>query len=383
MKLKSIIPLSFLFFSPSVYSQLVITEVYYNTPYNEKMSFSNDSGTVSAKKHHWGEFVEIYNISDRDISLKDWYLKDNQGVFWLPTDKIIKKGQFMLIAYSSFPTETTPFTELFSTTFGKDSQIIFQDYMLLRNKAEGVTLGRSFNGTTLIEKSRVAWNDKDAFNFIPNIWQNPALFYNVKSIQYNPNTTDNYEATPNPLEATYVPPTQNYEDLIRDDYQQNYSYLDWTENVNELLNRVCQINIEKTVQNPTGTYDQGSVCFSYDEAGNILTGANCSPSSGPGTVSQGYSTDELEAIRNSIVISPNPTKATDNYNITMTWSGPALNKINNIQVASSVGVIIYGFSPGNGVNTTTFNLQNQLQGAFIANFVLNTGQIISKNILKW
>ncbi|EJL69989.1 lamin tail domain-containing protein [Chryseobacterium populi] len=382
MKLKFIISLIFLLYFKSVYSQLVITEVYYNTPYNEKMSFQNDSGIVSAKKHHWGEFVEIYNISDRDITLKDWYLKDGQGIFWLPADKTIKKGEFMVVAYSSFPSEMTPFTELFSTTAGKDNQIILQDRIILRNKSERISLGRSFNGINLIEKSKYEWNDKDAFNFIANIWQDPAQFYNVNSIQFNPNSTD-YEAIPNPLAATYVPPTQSYEDLVRDDFQQNYSYLDWTDNVNDLLNRVCLINIEKVAQSPTGTYDQGSVCFTYDEAGNILAGAGCTSDTGPGSVSQGYSSDELEAIKNSIVISPNPTKASDSYNVTMSWSGPALNKINNIQVSSSVGVIIYGFAPGNGINTTTFNLQNQLQGAFIANFVLNTGQIISKNILKW
>lgn len=93
------------------------------------------------------------------------------------------------------------------------------------------------------------------------------------------------------------------------------------------------------------------------------------------------SADELEVIKNSIVIHPNPTKATDNYNVTISWSGAALGKIQSVQVFNSSGSLVYSYIPG--ANTTSFNLQNQLPGSFIANFVLNTGQIVSKNILKW
>lgn len=284
----------------------------------------------------------------------------------------------MVIAYSTLPTNMTPFTELFSTTVGKENQIILQDRIILRNKAEQISLGRSFNGATMLDKSTYSWSPGNLFNFIPNIWQTPAMFYTVPSIQYNPNTTAQYEAAPNPLEATYVPPTQSYDDLVKSDFQQFYGFLDWGDNVSEILNKICLINIEKITQNPNGSYDQGAVCFNYDVAGNA-----CSSGSAPGSGSSDYTTDELEAIKNSIIISPNPTKSSNLYNVTFTWSGPAMNKINNIQVFSSVGVVVYGFSPGNGINTTTFSLQNQLPGAFIANFVLNTGQVISKNILKW
>lgn len=381
MKLKFIISLLFMLFFKSVYSQLLITEVYYNTPYNEKLYFQHDTDIVNANKHHWGEFVEIYNFSDKDVNMNDWYLRDPQGIFWLP-EKIIKKGEFMVIAYSTFPTGMTPFTELFSTTAGKDDQIILQDRIILRNKSEQISLGRSFNGATMLNKSTYSWSPGDFFNFIPNIWQTPAMFYTVQSIQYNPNTGQ-YESIPNPLEANYVPPTQSYDDLVKSDFQQFYGFLDWSDNVSAILNNVCLINIEKIAQNPNGSYDQGSVCFNYDAAGNALTGAGCTSETTPGTEPSGYTTDELEAIKNSIVISPNPTKSSNSYNVTLTWSGPAMNKINNIQVFSSVGVVVYGFAPGNGINTTTFSLQNQLPGSFIANFVLNTGQVISKNILKW
>ncbi len=65
-----------------LYSQIMITEVYYNTPYNEKLHFTKKvngvttSELMDAVKHHRGEFIEIYNYSDKDISLKNWYIKD-------------------------------------------------------------------------------------------------------------------------------------------------------------------------------------------------------------------------------------------------------------------------------------------------------------------
>ncbi|WBX98001.1 lamin tail domain-containing protein [Chryseobacterium gambrini] len=371
----------------------MITEVYYNTPYNEKLYFNKKVNGVptfdimDAVKHHRGEFIEIYNYSDKDISLKNWYIKDLLKTFWLP-EKTIKKGEFMVIAYSVLPYNTTNFTEHFSTTLGKESQIIYQDQIILRNKREEISLGYSFNGSNLFNKSNYSWDFQyePSSNFVKNIYQNPAQFYDYNSLQYNPTTYPygTYQATPNPLAATYVPVTQSYDDLVKNDFQDYYSYLDWTDNVNVLVDRICPITIEKVSQSPGGSYtNNGTSCFSYDTAGNLISGGGCSGVSTPPSGSSGLSPDELELIKNSIIISPNPTKASDSYNVTITWSGPASNKINNIQIFNSSGTTVYGFAPGTSVNTTTFNLQNQLPGAFVANFILNTGQVVSKNILKW
>ena len=375
------------------YSQLLITEVYYNTPYNEKLYFQKKVNGVyihdfiDAKKHHRGEFIEIYNYSDKDISLKNWYVKDLLKTFWLP-EKTIKKGEFMVIAYSVLRYNTTNFTEHFSTTTGKESQIIYQDQIILRNKREEISLGYSFNGSNLLNKSKYHWDfiAEPPSNFINNIYQNPAQFYLVNSIQYNPSNSSgtNYEATPNPLAASYIPATQSYDEIVKEDFQQNYSYLDWSHDVNLLVDKICPITIEKVSQSPSGSYtNNGTSCFSYDTAGNLIAGGGCSGVSTPPSGSSGLSPDELELIKNNIIISPNPTKASDSYNVTITWNGIALNMINNIQVFNSSGTTVYGFAPGIGVNTTTFNLQNQLPGAFVANFILNTGQVVSKNILKW
>lgn len=394
MKLKFIF-FSLLFFIFSrLSSQILITEVYYDTPFNEKLKFGNQAnGYVDAIKHHRGEFIEIYNYSDKDISLKNWYLKDLQGIFWLP-DKIIKSEQFMVVAYSILPGNATVFAEHFTPTQGKESQIIFQDKLILRNKRDVAILGYKIGDSpTLVNKSSVGWQfmESPASNYIHDAWANPQGFYTVNSIQYNPNNPptqnnpdlyNNYMAAPNPLDATYKPATQNYEDLVRDDYLQYYAYLDWTDNVNVLVNRVCQISIQKIEQLPSGTYNSGGKCFTYDIAGNNTTSNDCAGSNnGPQT--NEYSYDELEAIKNSIVIYPNPAISSNNYIVNISWSGPSINKIHNLQVYTSGASLVYGFMPTNGLNSTSFTLHGQLPGVFIANFTLNTGQVISKNILKW
>ncbi|WP_435522768.1 lamin tail domain-containing protein [Chryseobacterium indoltheticum] len=286
MKMKVVI--SFLLFVScnTLHSQIAVTEVYVNTPFNEKLRFGNDTnGFVDANKHHRGEFVEIYNYSDKDINLQNWYMKDRQNTIRLP-DKIIKSGQFMIIAYSSMPYHTTVFKEYFPSTAGKDNQIIYQDDILLRNKYDQIVIGYGI-GYKGIDKSGFTWEwgAEPAPNFIPNLHSNTAGFYTVKSIQYHPDpysTMDpnvqlgnrdiyNYTSTPNPLAADYVPPMQSYDELMKNDMQEYYSFLDWTDNVNYLIDKQCLINIEKVSQTPAGSYSgNGSGCFSYDEAGNMI-----------------------------------------------------------------------------------------------------------------
>ncbi len=386
MKLKFIFFLFSLFTYSKFSSQIAITEVYYDTPYNEKLRFGTQTnGYVDAIKHHRGEFVEIYNYSDKDINLKNWYLGDKVGMYWFP-EKIIKSGQFMVLAYSTLPSNTTEFTDFFSTTAGKQDQIILQNAIMLRNTSEELYLGYTLNNSHILNKSSVQWNYQGPqgpmpTNFIHNIWQTPNLFYSVNSLQLN--SGNNYsEGTPNPLDATYKPPIQSYDALVKNDYQTYYSFLDWSENVKNLVEKICAISIEKVEQSPNGAYNNGGKCFTYDTAGNRTVATDCSATN-PNTSNNGYTSDELEAIRNSIFVYPNPATSNNSYVVNISWNGPAINKINNLQVYTSGGGLVYGFTPTNGVNSTSFSLQNQLPGVFVANFILNTGQVISKNILKW
>ncbi|MEN2436558.1 lamin tail domain-containing protein [Weeksellaceae bacterium A-14] len=389
--------LNLIFFN-NLFSQIIITEVYYDTPYNEKLRFTkkvNGETTedlIDAVKHHRGEFVEIYNHSDKDINLKNWYLSDKVGVFWFP-EKIIHSGQFMVVAYSTLPGNTTPFSEYFTTTQGKGSQIILQNKIILRNLRETLSLGyRIGDNGSLIETSNIKWEFRESqpINFVHEIWGTPAAFYNVKSIQYNPTYSgsgnqnnpdiyDNYMATPNPLEAVYKPATVNYDETVKDSYLDNYAYLDWSENVRALLEQLCSLNIEKIEQSASGVFNNGNKCFTYDSSGNRIQATDCSSSSNTNTVGNEYNGDQLEEIKNSIVLYPNPTQS----QVTIKWSGAALNKIYNLQVYSAAGTVVFGYNASNSNSSVTFSLQNQLPGVFVANFILNTGQVISKNILKW
>ncbi|RKE82406.1 lamin tail domain-containing protein [Chryseobacterium sp. AG363] len=383
------------------YSQLLITEVYYNTPFNEMLRYDKEINgvitEVNSKRHHRGEFVEIYNYSDKDINLKNWYLKDLQGIFWFP-EVTIKRGEFMIIAYSPPTYNTSVFPELFATTAGKENQIIYQDQILLRNRKDRIALGYSLNGYILFEKSFIKWEfrDEPKTNLVPRIWNTPSAYYTIKSIQHHPNpqsTIDpnnqpngydiyNYTDTPNPLDATYVPDMTSYDELVKDEYQHYYSFLDWSNNVSILVNKICSINIGKISQNPSGYYSgNGSSCFSYDSAGNMISGTNCSSSTTPPSGSPGFSADELENIKSNITIYPNPVTSTSGYNVTISWSGAALGKIQKLQIFTSTGVQLYNYTPGS--SSTSFNIQNQLPGTFVANFTLNSGQVVSKNILKW
>lgn len=375
----------FLLFPVFISSQIKITEVYYDTPYNERLTLTNSVGQdEDAIRHHWGEFIELYNYTDKDLSLKNWYIQDPVGTYWLP-DKTIKAGGFVVVVYSQPTYNTTPFTELFSTTAGKEDQIIRQNQILLRNKSEEVKLGYyAFEGKIplpIVDAVGTGTGIEPASNRVKKAWQSPGICYTYPSVQLV-SATNYANATPNPLDATYKPPTQNYETLMFDTYQKYYAYLDWSENVTNLTENTCPISIAKIEQIPSGIYNNGEKCFAYDIAGNNVSSSDCVPDPSDPQTNE-YNIDELEAIRNSIVIYPNPATSNNSYVVYVSWSGPAINKINNLHVYNSAGGLVYGITPVPGVNSTTFSLQNQLPGIFVANFILNTGQVISKNILKW
>lgn len=151
-------------------------------------------------------------------------------------------------------------------------------------------------------------------------------------------------------------------------------------NVVLLTNQTCPLNIEKIEQSPSGTYNGGK-CFMYDSAGNLSGNLACKFVILKSELEKRnlLSNDELEEIGNNILIYPNPTKGEG----TITWKGPALNKIYDLQIYNNVGVLVYNTSPSPSSPSANFNLSNQLPGVYVARFILNTGQIVIKNILKW
>lgn len=380
---KLFIFLNFLFFV-FTNGQLIITEVYEDTPYNEqlqsvkKITSENPGGYIN--RHHRGEFVEIYNYSDTDIDLGKWYIKDYAGSFLLP-NKIIKPGETMLIAYSPLKGYSVDFPELFPTTKGKEKQIIYQDRILLRNKKEMLQLySQNFNGSGIpIESKIVSWHfDKEpASNHIHEI--TPRHFYEVQSMNLTANGTY-IRAYPTPLEVTYRPATEKIHDIMRYRGQENYTILDWGHSVISLINNLCPINIIKEEQQSLENTTIYGKCFSYDDSGNYTSSIDCASTSSAGnTTTPSLTYDQLEQIKNDITIYPNPTRG----EVTIKWENAATNKIYRFQVYSSSGNRVFMHSPNYGQKSITFNIGSQLPGVYVVNFTLNTGQVISKNLLKW
>lgn len=290
-----------LFLTNALNAQIVITEIFYNTPYNERLNIPNQSTQQmeEARKHHWGEFIEIYNFSDRDLSLQNWYIQDRLATVWLPAEKIIKSGDFMVIAYSTLRANSTPFTELFSRTKGKESQIYYQNQILLRNKRETVTLGyNAINNMVPLSKGLFEWSEQTTLsNYVPYAWQIPDVCYTRDS--YNLTANGTYVLAPsNPLEAAYKPPIQKYEDIMKDVYQENYSYIDWGEFVREIVNKICGISISLEQQPVSGTYTGAGKCFQYDIAGNRDIATDCTSPTTSNPPATEYTSDELDEIKN-------------------------------------------------------------------------------------
>jgi len=378
----------FIFLPLTISAQLLITEVYRDTPYSEYIDTNNEAYQNPTpqlyeilRKRHRGEFVEIFNASDTDLNLKDWMLRDDEGTYYLP-NKIIKSGQFMVVAANN-NVGGDYFPNFFSTTQGKENQIIYQNIFKLSNADESISLiARNVAGETNIAQEYVT--SSISFQQGTNLGvsvgsesvNNPSVFYDVKDWQYGYQDSQ----IPNPLSATVTPPIKPIEDYIGPLLYQNYNIITWDSFAESLIDNSCKITINDVYQTSNISLSSGGKSFMYDSAGNASASTVIIP---PGTPSfpTGYAVDIVEQIKNAIKVSPNPTYDVVNVHIT----GIAQGKVSSLQVFSSTGALL--FTKNNlqdGANFIfSFNLVNQITGVYVANFTLNTGQVVSKNILKY
>jgi len=378
----------FLFLPLTISAQLLITEVYRDTPYSEYIdenyqSYQNPTPHIYQilRKRHRGEFVEIFNASDTDLNLKDWMLRDDEGVYNLP-DKMIKSGQFMVVAANN-NSDGDYFPSFFSTTQGKENQIIYQNIFKLSNTDESISLiAKNVAGETNIVQeyisSSISFQQDSNFGISVGFESvsNPSVFYEIKDWQYG---YQDYQ-TPNPLSATILPPIKPIEDYIGALLSQNYGNITWDSYAENLINNSCNFTINEVSQILDTGLTSGSKSFIYDSAGNSSASSGLNIIETP-TLPNGYSVDMLEQIKNAIKVSPNPTYDVANVSIT----GIAQGKVNSVQIFSSTGAILFtknNLQDGANFNFS-FTLVNQITGVYVANFTLNTGQVVSKNILKY
>jgi len=377
----------FIFLPLLSFAQLIITEVYRDTPYSEYIDvnygpYQNPTPELFEKlrKRHRGEFIEIFNASDTDLNLKDWKLRDNEGNYDLP-DKIIKSGQFMVVVANN-NSGGDYFPSFFSTTQGKENQIIYQNVIKLSNTDESIHLiAKNVAGHNLQQEyvaSSVSFQQENnnmgisaGFDAVAN----PSIFYEVKDWQYDFNTPQ----FPNPLAATIMPVIKPLEDYVGTILTQNYDVLTWDSNAENLINTTCEINIPNISQSFNAGPTYGSKIFNSDTAGNSSASKTASLKTNT-ELSAENSIDILEQIKMAIQLSPNPTPDIANVSIT----GIAQGKVTSVQVFSGAGALL--FTKSNLQDSSNFNfsfsLGNQITGVYIANFTLNTGQTVSKNILK-
>lgn len=88
---------------------VIITEVYYDSYKREDMA---------APIHHRGEYVELYNTTNTEISLANWVIKDNHTKFYFPSNAVIPANGYVIYTYGS---SSDPSEYSFQTMHGTSS----------------------------------------------------------------------------------------------------------------------------------------------------------------------------------------------------------------------------------------------------------------------
>jgi hypothetical protein len=152
-----------------------------------------------------------------------------------------------------------------------------------------------------------------------------------------------------------------------------------------LLTASCSVSIP-IISEPqiSATYVEEQ-CFNFDEAGNQNDNGSClnTPSSTieNNTFVELEKTEELtlENISNKIYVVPNPTRG----NVTISWDEDIKHLIDQIIIVPMTGATInipVQYSPN--TNIATSDLSRYSSGYYVVRFILNTGDLITKTIIK-
>ncbi|KQS53196.1 lamin tail domain-containing protein [Flavobacterium sp. Leaf359] len=362
----------------SAFSQIAITEIYYDTPYIER---------TDRAYHHLGEYIELYNYTTEDLSLKGWSITDNASKYVFPDNVIIPSQSFIVVAYRDpFEPIGDYFTTFFPTTIGKESQIFYQGNVMFRNKTENISLNVGFvRGTDLrgYAIQSASWhNDEFDRHFNPGYMNPSGVNFYLESLHLS-NEEYFYPGTPTPLTAAYVPPTQNLEDIasFQQASQDNYASLTWETYSNAILAITCPLTINVVQQTAPYINPVLKKCFSHDASGNLVSTFLCDENN-ERTNDSGqafeYGSSELEEIASKIILYPNPTSTTVNVQ----WDGSINGKITQMQVFNTGGINISNTTILVSQSSTVIDLSYQPTGIYIVRFLLDSGQFISKNVMK-
>ena len=370
-----------------VQAQIIISEVNFDVPRSEKYNFINP-----IDRSFYGEFIELYNYTDRDISLDGWSLADlTPEGFNFPANTIIKSRDFIVVAHKNNNTSENPITSFYPSSIGHETKIIYQDRIQLRNNRENIKLSTkklgninlksSYEITNVTYKTKI--NVGSNYSSYPyyNIYNKyqttlPINYANFPSINYK--HEEGYTINPpNPFVLQFPPPLTPYNVTVSNILDDHYNDITYHDYVLALINNTCDKTVATIEQTPSLTLTTQKRCAVYDASGNITHWTTCNTTPPPPPV--GYTEEEIQQIDAAITVFPNPTFG----NITAQWDTQYLSKIIQINASSMSGINIYA-SPS--LITTTshaFNINTQPMGLYVVTFVLDTGQLISRNVIKY
>lgn len=391
MKLKNILAVIILSqYSFPIYSQIAITEVYYDTPYSEKYYGQSTNGA-----HHLGEYIELYNYTTEDITMNNWTLTDVASKYTFPQDIVIPSESFIIIAYRDLyiaPQTGNYFPTFFPNTVGQEAKIKYQGDMMWRNKMETITLRMGMIRQTNMNQypiQQVHWyNSATVTNQDPNFLNPSNVNFYLPSLHLT-SSGDYVVGNATPLSAQYVPPTQNLEDIpdYIDAINDVYSNLTWEEYSMALLQATCNLVIPTINQSPSQVSSNLKKCFNYDLSGNYEFAITCeedqSRTAQSETVveqpeNEEYSSEELESINSKILLYPNPTSDIAN----ISWDESVVGTISEIRVFNTSGVHIVTKNITSSQLSVIIDLSGQPTGFYLVDFILDTEQQISRNIIK-
>jgi len=405
--MRSLLFLFFSFFISISYSQVRITEVFFDTPSYEYLeqiqraidwqnnNFSNNYQEL-IENGFKGEFVELYNYTSLSLNISGWVLSDNLSSYVFPNGSIIKPNSRIVILYRT-PSQVDYYTSIFSTSPYSSDSVFYQNNIILNNFQESISLYMNMNyhgfelNNVLVDK--FYWNAnaprlKDATNNQYGI-SNPYIDYSTPNINFylpslHKKVDGNYYVDiASPLDGELINPISFEDDLnVQQSILNVYNFQTWQEQVQNLLNKSCDDNIPLVDQSesiiPITKY-----CFNYDNNGNFKGYINCSqvPRSSslnpdPDQIIE-YSQDLINEIDSKIVLYPNPNFGS----FTLNWDITVDPYINKVVLYSLIGNTLQTQNYTDGTMSVSFNVNVSSGTGFVKVFLVNSNQIISRTVL--
>lgn len=387
-------------FSSTIGAQVAITEVYYDTPDLESDEFD---------AFHRGEFIELYNYTTEDIDISRWVLSDAEGNYTFPEHTVIDSGGFLIIAFRKNGDEDWNFFDYFRHSRGQNDQnvprVLYQDRLELNNYDDRVALyathykgiDKTFSSYKISEVSWLVKSSRTLERYYHNGLEfNPEHdnFY-VHSLSItDPDLLDHSQpisdvnsnyVTASPFEIPFKVNLKNpaespfYLKYKKEYYEQYYQLLGDDENIEWILNQLCNTTIPLINTQTTADSYTSEQCFSFDKAGNQKTAENCIKKDTPNQTSKEEEQEDIKDIASKIEVYPVPVQ--DFLNIR--WTQEVDDLVDHILLSDMLGCVSLPIAKPANSFQTRINVSSYADGVYIVSFFLKDGRRLNKNILKY